>query len=93
MDVIKGKALFFAIESAGILSAALVKNWRISAAKRHEDLPQFVKSGPLFLESRNFFSIPKQSKGTLVAFQRWSKGNSNWKLGIVNCINRISQIC
>jgi len=26
MDVIKGKALFFAIESAGILSAALVKN-------------------------------------------------------------------
>jgi len=55
MDVVKGKALFFAIESAGVLSVALVENRRISATKRHGDLPQFVKSGPLFLESRNFF--------------------------------------
>ena len=45
------------------------------------------------MESRNFFSIPKQSKGTLVAFQRRSEGNSNWKLGIVNRIHPITQIC
>ena len=75
------------------MSATLVENCRISAQNRHDDLPQFVKSGPLFLESRNFFSIPKQSKGTLVAFQRQSEGKSKWKLGIVNCIYSVSQIC
>ena len=46
MDVIWGKAFFYGIDSAGILPVALVKNRRISATKRHEDLPQFVNSGP-----------------------------------------------
>ena len=89
MDVICGKVFFFGIDSAGILSLVSAKNQRIRAV----NLPQSVNSGALFLESRNFFSIPKQSKGTLVAFQRLSKENTIWKLGIVNCIDCISQIC
>ena len=93
MDGIRGKAFFFRIDGAGLLSSVLVKNRQICVAKRHEDLPQLVNSGPLFLESRNFFTIPKQSKGALVAFKRLSKGKSIWKLGIVNQIIGKSQIC
>ena len=85
--LVKGEAYFFAISEGATLIPLVVKNQQIAPELKDILLPSLEDSGPLFLESRNFFERPKQEKGSIFAFQRLHKGQittSEWKLGLIS---------
>ena len=85
--LVKGEVYFFGILEGATLIPHVVKNRQIAPELKDLLLPSLKDSGPLFLESRNFFGRPKQEKGSIFAFQRLQKGKiatSEWKLGLIS---------
>ena len=60
MQGVLGKGLFFGISHEKTLICVEIGKDYITPVENKRKLPTLFLSGPLFIESRNFFSFPKQ---------------------------------
>ena len=82
-----GSALFFSISGSKDCSLRTfkVKDKRVTPHDSDSLLPGSLYSGPLFLECRNYFELPKLFKGMMCAFVTPAI-KEKWFLGYVNQI-------
>ena len=81
----QGQAFFFSFSGLKdkLLNCHLVQGERVPPERANELLPGSENSGPLFLECRNYFEIPKTCKGMICAYTLMSDPET-WKYGIIN---------
>jgi len=85
-----GSGYFFGCQESNHLITQEITGMRIGPTDCDAKLPSMSKSGPLFCECRNYFEIPNQMKGVLVAIVI-PEDPKKWQLGLANWINNISQ--
>ena len=79
---VSGSALFFGFSLDNTFSDTLITGERIHPYDIESKLPKLSKSGPIFIECRNYFDYPRHQKGMLVAFQ--VPNDSRWHLGVIH---------
>src|SRR5688500_14577850 len=84
-----GSAYFFSVKRQNGIGQVIgheVVDQRVFTWDRNKKLLGSEKSGPIFLECRNYLEFPKKYKGVVCAFKS-NKHPSEWKLGVINnCI-------
>src|SRR5437773_480055 len=78
-----GVGNFFTCNHEGYLSRHKIRDIRVTPEDRPVHILEQDNTGPLFIESWNYFDIPTHQKGVLVAVKD-NNHNNVWRLGILN---------
>ena len=85
MTKVSGKGKFFGFNNEGYMIMSEVSGTRVAPTEIKAKILSIKGSGPIYIESRNYFSLPHQKKGLLVTFQL-PCDMIHWNLAVINKI-------